>query len=179
MTNSNLEDLPNDLIYSIQKIYVPAGLKVTTKALREPESSEYDACRFSLNGHIIAFRVAKTTPTKVGQFVTIWKRPTAKDEIAPLDISDSVDFVIVCVSSKTHRGQFIFDQKILLEKHIMSQGAKEGKRAFRIYPPWTIPLSREALKTQKWQLSYFFSIEEDGAVKNCEEVRKLFKQTMD
>ena len=64
MTNDNLEGLPNDLIYSIQKIYVPAGLQVTTKALREPESSEYGACRFGLNDYGIAFRVAKTTPTE-------------------------------------------------------------------------------------------------------------------
>ena len=175
MTNSDLADLPNDLIYSIEKIYIPAGLQITTKALHEPESSEYGACRFGLNGHIIAFRFEKTTPNKLGQFVTIWKRPTPEDEIAPLDVTDNVDFVIVCVSSKTHWGQFIFDQKILLEKRIMSQGAKEGKRAFRIYPPWTTPLSREALKTQEWQLSYFFSLEQNLA-NNFEEIYKLFKQ---
>ena len=175
MTNDNLEGLPNDLIYSIQKIYVPAGLQVTTKALREPESSEYGACRFGLNDYGIAFRVAKTTPTKLGQFVTIWKRPTPKDEIAPIDATDNVDFVIVFVSSEIHRGQFIFDQKILLEKRIMSQGDKEGKRAFRIYPPWTILLSKEALKTQEWQLPYFLPLGQDWA-SNFEEVRKLFKQ---
>ena len=175
MTNDNLEGLPNDLIYSIQKIYVPAGLQVTTKALRKPESSEYGACRFGLNDYGIAFRVAKTTPTKLGQFVAIWKRPTPKGEIAPLDTTDNVDFVIVFVSSEIHRGQFIFDQKILLEKRIMSQGDKEGKRAFRIYPPWTTSLSKEALKTQKWQLPYFFSLDQNLA-KNFEEIRKLFQQ---
>ena len=38
------------------------------------ESAEYGACSFKLNGKTIQFRVSKITPTKTGQFVTIWKR---------------------------------------------------------------------------------------------------------
>lgn len=40
----------------------------------EPESKEYDACRFKLNGLNIISRKAKITPKKIGQFVTFWKR---------------------------------------------------------------------------------------------------------
>lgn len=46
-----------------------------TEARREVASSEYGACRLGLDDYTIVFRVAKTTPTKIGQFVTIWKRP--------------------------------------------------------------------------------------------------------
>lgn len=170
----DLECLPNELIFAIQNLYIPAGLNVTTLGLRESESSEYGACRFGLNGKTVAFRIAKTTPRKIGQFVTIWKRQTLRDPIAPLDATDNVEFLVVSVSSGIRSGQFVFDKEILITKNIMSQGAKGGKRAFRLYPPWTKPLSKEALKTQKWQLSYFFSFVKDGIV-NLEEVSKLFK----
>src|SRR4051794_40368325 len=79
--------LPHDLIVAIRDVYEPAGMKAMD-AVREAEGSEYGACRLSLDGNIIAFRVAKTTPAKIGQFVTIWKRQTADCDIAPLDVSD-------------------------------------------------------------------------------------------
>ncbi len=43
------------------------------------EGAEYGACSFELNGLKIEHRVAKITPTKVGQFVTIWKRNEHRD----------------------------------------------------------------------------------------------------
>lgn len=49
-------------------------MKITKEPTREAEGSEYEACRLGLNGYNIVFRVAKTTPTKIGQFVTVWKR---------------------------------------------------------------------------------------------------------
>nr|WGE07832.1 MepB family protein [Bacillus subtilis] len=39
----------------------------------------------------------------------------------------------------------------------MSHNSKKGKTAFRVYPPWTEPVSKQAVKTQQWQLRYFFS----------------------
>ena len=60
-----------DLSSAIEQIYKPAGMRLTDEAWREEESAEYGACRFSLNGQVIVFRVAKTTPTKIGQFVTL------------------------------------------------------------------------------------------------------------
>ncbi|EJP05170.1 MepB domain protein [Leptospira interrogans serovar Bulgarica str. Mallika] len=40
----------------------------------EKEGSDYGACNFELKKWKITFRVAKITPKKVGQFVTLWKR---------------------------------------------------------------------------------------------------------
>ncbi len=39
----------------------------------ENESSEYGACTFDIGNLKITFRLAKITPTKIGQFVALWK----------------------------------------------------------------------------------------------------------
>ena len=171
-----MTNLPDALIKIIHEIYEPAGMKITEAAFLETESAEYGACRFGLNGKNIVFRIAKTTPTKIGQFLTIWKRPTPDAEIAPLDINDNIDFVVVCVSDGTLHGQFIFDQKILLAKGVMSKNGKGGKHAIRVYPAWNKPIAKEAIKTQQWQLQYFFAMTSD---KNAalQIVRKLFNSS--
>lgn len=175
ITNRATLNLLNDhLILAINAIYKPANVELTGPIVSEPESSEYGACRLRLNNQSIAFRVAKTTPTKIGQFVTIWKRPTPTSEIVPLDINDSIEFVVISVHDETHRGQFVFDQRTLIEKGIMSKDGKGGKLAFRIYPSWTKPIVKQAIRTQQWQLKYFFPISENGTA-DCMQVRKLFK----
>ena len=161
MSNS-FEEFPNDLIVAIRQVYEPAGIKITN-ALREAESSEYGACRFSLNDRKVVFRVAKTTPTKIGQFVTLWKR--SHDVIVPLDVNDAIEFVVICVSDTKNHGQFIFGKNILLEKGILSQGDKQGKLAFRVYPPWTRPTAKNAIKSQQWQTEYFLPISSDKKTK--------------
>jgi hypothetical protein len=165
--------LPHDLVTAIEHVYEPAGMKVTLAPMREAESSEYGACRFGLDGRAIAFRVAKTTPTKLGQFVTIWKRPTPNSEIVPIDITDGLAFVVVSVFDRIRRGQFVFSQQVLVEKGIMSRSGKGGKRAIRVYPPWTNPVVSEATKTQRWQIQYFVPLAEDGSAEPAL-VRRLF-----
>ena len=169
-----LGHIPNDLIAAIQDVYKPAGMQLTDLALREAESVEYGASRFGLDGHTIAFRVAKTTPTKIGQFVTIWKRPRPGSTIAPFDVDDGVAFVVVSVSDATHRGQFVFDHKILASKGIMAINGKGGKRAIRVYPPWVKPVAKEAVRTQQWQLQYFLPLEQSGSADSVQ-VRRLFE----
>lgn len=80
-------------------IYQLAEIILTQAVQHEEESSEYGACRLGLNGHCVVFRVAKTTPTKTGQFVTLWKRSTLGGKIAPLDSGDGIDFVIISVAN--------------------------------------------------------------------------------
>ena len=169
-----LGHIPNDLIAAIQDVYMPAGMQLTDLPLREAESAEYGATRFSLNGHTIVFRVAKTTPTKIGQFVTLWKRPTPSSSIAPLDINDGIDFVVVSVCDATHRGQFVFDHKILTSKGITAINGEGGKRAMRVYPPWVKPIAKEAVRTQRWQLRYFLSLDQSASA-DCAQVRRLFE----
>ncbi len=58
--------------------------------LADEESSDYEACSFQLDELSVRFRVAKVTPTKIGQFVTFWKRLPGH-AIQPYDLSDAID----------------------------------------------------------------------------------------
>ncbi|MCC7596248.1 MepB family protein [Janthinobacterium sp. FW305-129] len=123
----------------------------------EAESADYGACRAELHGKRLVLRVAKTTPTKTGQFVTVWKRPHPDADIAPLDDADPVDAVIIAVADDggARHGFFIFPRSVLLERGVMSRAGAGGKRALRVYPPWCAPESVQAQRTQRWQGEWF------------------------
>ncbi|WP_394774774.1 MepB family protein [Flavobacterium sp.] len=156
---NGLKSLPKDLIIVKELVYDCCNYDVT-EPQPETESKEYDAYRFQLNGNQICYRTAKITPTKTGQFVTLWKR-NKTGIIEPFDFLDTIDFVIVSVRKNDLSGQFIFPKNILLEKGIFSTEFKEGKRATRVYPPWDETTSKQAQKTQQWQLDYFYNITPD------------------
>lgn len=120
----------------------------------EIESSQYEACNFNLENSKIYFRKAKITPKKVGQFVVFWKR-ISSGVIAPFEETDAFDFLIVETESETDLGYFVFPKSLLIARKIVSTPLNEGKRAFRIYPPWSISLNKQALDSQKWQDDYF------------------------
>ncbi len=164
--------VPPDLVAAITLAYEPSGLMCENLA-KEAESEEYGACVFEMNNMRIKFRIGKITPTKVGQFVTLWKR-IGDGVILPHDLADPVDLFIVSVRNREHFGQFVFPKTVLFEKGIVSKDGSGGKRAMRIYPPWDITENRQAKKTQAWQLMYFFEI---PAAKNIHtgRVQKLFK----
>ncbi len=124
----------------------------------EPESQDYDACRFLLNGKKIIYRTAKITPKKEGQFVTIWKRIDLGGPITPFHLHDEFDYLIIAISNGREAGQFTFDKEVLINHGLISSNNKTGKLGFRLYPPWSIPNSVTALKSQKWQLSYYGNI---------------------
>ena len=126
------------------------------------ESQEYGACSFELDGKKTQHRFSKITPTKKGQFVTIWKRN--KNGITePFDSNDEIEFIIITSRSGDKLGQFIFPKSVLSEKGIITHNGKSGKRGIRVYPPWDVPKSKQAEKTQSWQLNYFLSIKPDGS----------------
>lgn len=112
---------------------------------------------FKINDQNVLCRQAKITPTKIGQFVTLWKR-IGKNPIQPYDKKDKIDLVIVEVKAKRRRGMFIFSKAVLLKQGVFSANGKGGKRALRVYPSWDKPTSQQALKTQKWQLEFFIKI---------------------
>lgn len=156
---NNQKSFPENLIIAKELVYDCCDFEVT-EPQPEDESNDYDAYRFYLNGKDICYRTAKITPTKTGQFVTLWKR-NENGIIEPFDFSDAIDFVIISVRKNDLSGQFIFPKNILLEKAIFSTATKEGKRATRVYPPWDETTSKQAQKTQKWQLDYFYTITPD------------------
>ena len=157
-----LPSIPADFLATQHLLYNPSGFNCSLQRI-EPESAEYGACTFVLNGLSICFRVAKITPTKIGQFVTLWKR-TGKSPIQPFNLSDPIDFVVVSVRKGDLFGQFVFPKLALFEKGIVSKNGQGGKRAIRVYPPWDKTTSSQAQKTQKWQLEYFLEIPNDRPV---------------
>jgi hypothetical protein len=158
LTSPAVGNLPHELVLAMRGLYLLAGVVATHAPRREQEGSEYGACRFELDGRTVVFRVAKTTPTKIGQFVTLWKRPKPSDEIAPLDSDDGVDLVVVSAADTTHRGHFVFNKNALLKHGVMSRNGHGGKRGIRVYPPWTKPVAKDAIKTQQWQMLYFVAL---------------------
>jgi hypothetical protein len=147
-----------DLLLTEDSVYKPSKLILENLRI-EDESEDYGAAEFTLNNHFIKFRVGKITPTKVGQFVTFWKRP-GKGPILPYDFNDSFVFLVVSARAENHFGQFVFPKAVLCEKGIVSSREKEGKRAMRIYPPWDKADNSQAKKTQVWQLQYFIKFSE-------------------
>lgn len=124
--------------------------------LFEKESEDYGAAQFTLNNHRILFRIAKITPKKIGQFVTLWKRIN-NGPIQPFDAADPFDFIMIEIKSDDKKGHFIFPKNILIEKNIFSQDNQGGKRAMRVYAPWDKTDNKQAQKTQAWQIKYFFA----------------------
>lgn len=124
---------------------------------KEEESTEYGAHHFQLNDKYIRFRVAKITPTKAGQFVTIWKRVN-NGPIQPYDATDPVDFFVISTRKGEQFGQFVFPKTVLIKHNVISNNHKGGKRAIRVYPPWENNLNQQAKKSQKWQIEYFLDM---------------------
>ena len=156
-----MNPLHSDLKLAKELIYDLCDFGFTNYKVNS-ESKEYGACSFELNGKLIQHRVSKITPTKIGQFVTIWKR-SAAGITKPFDVSDKIDFIIISSRSGNHFGQFIFPISVLAEKGIVTHNGKEGKRGIRVYPPWDVPTNKQAEKTQSWQLNYFLSIQNDSS----------------
>ncbi len=134
-----------------------------TEIEKEDESKEYEACNFKLDNLKVRFRSSKVTPTKVGQFVTIWKR-NKQNIIEPFDHNDDFDFVIICSQDKSNFGLFVFSKSVLANKGIISVNNKQGKRGIRVYPSWDRVTSKQAEKTQIWQTKYFLQISDSNTL---------------
>ena len=172
MTHNQLFDnLHPDFLAANQLVYKQSGF-ITSKPIKELESEEYGACVFEINNRSVKFRVAKITPKKVGQFVTLWKR-IGLGPIMPYDIADPIDLFVVSVRNGDLFGQFVFPKAVLDAQGILSRKGQEGKRAMRVYPPWDKPQNRQAQLSQYWQLKYFFEISHNSTV-DQERVQRLF-----
>jgi len=154
----------------VKEVYDSCNL-IISQVTVESEGKEYDACRFKLNELNIVSRRAKITPKKVGQFVTFWKR-NENGITEPFDENDTIDFYAVTVESNDQLGQFVFPRAILTQKGIISTKKKDGKRGFRVYPKWDTPTSKQAQRTQVWQLDYFYVVDQTTDLSN---IKKLFR----
>src|SRR5690606_24015237 len=147
-------DMPR-VLKNIQK-FILENFNLNLRNLeQEAESSAYCACRFTLNDRVVIFRKAKITPAKNGQFVTCWKR-NGEGITQPFESSDDFEFLMIAVESGNRSGVFIFPKKVHEAQKIIMNEVSGGKRGIRVYPSWDTTASRQADKTQKWQLEHFF-----------------------
>ncbi|MFI0736630.1 MepB family protein [Streptomyces sp. NPDC021100] len=156
VTNEPWAGTHDDLAAAEALVYGPGGF-ACSPPVPEAESAEYAACAFTLDGRSVRFRVGKTTPTKVGQFVTFWQR-SEEGPIRPFDADDGVDLFVVGSRDDDGFGQFVFPREVLCERGIVSRGGSGGKRGFRVYPPWVTTTSRQARGTQAWQVGFFLGL---------------------
>ncbi len=170
---SHVTSFHNDLLLAKELVYDSCGFELTNLKA-DTESIEYGACSFELNGMAVKHRVSKITPTKTGQFVTIWKR-NKNGVTEPFDVSDGIDFIIITARSGDNFGQFIFPKSVLADKGIITNNNKEGKRGIRIYPPWDSATNKQAEKTQSWQTTYFLPIKKDLST-DFNLAKKLFEK---
>ena len=158
-------------------VFKTCGLELTNVET-ELESREYFAHNFELGGQKVKFRTAKITPTKTGQFVTIWKR-NENGITEPFDILDDIDFYIIATRKETEFGLFVFPKNVLYENKILSDKNRDGKRGIRVYPSWDLTTNKQAQKTQLWQTKYFLEITQDKQIdlKRATELLTLNKET--
>ncbi|UIR57498.1 MepB family protein [Sphingobacterium sp. SRCM116780] len=153
----------NTVLEQIDKL-VFQRCDVTLSNLKaELESQEYAAQNFDLESQCVKFRVAKITPTKIGQFVTLWHRNIA-GITAPFEVDDPIDMYIIATQKDHNLGLFIFPKTVLFQKGILSHNGKGGKRGFRVYPIWDITINKQAQQTQAWQKLYFLDLTDHESV---------------
>ncbi|MFF2082505.1 MepB family protein [Nocardia sp. NPDC058176] len=161
-----------DLVAAKALVYDPSGF-VCSQPIPEVEGSAYGAHTFVLDGLVVRFRTAKTTPTKLGQFVTVWIR-SAAGPIRPFDLADPIDLVVVGTRDPDRFGQFVFPLGALRRHAVVSVDGVGGKRAFRVYPPWVSTDNRQAAAAQAWQLGYFLDLP-SGEPIDLSRARQLYR----
>ncbi|MGW7099368.1 MepB family protein [Streptomyces sp. NPDC054838] len=145
-----------DLLAAKALLYDPCGF-TCTQPVPEAESADYAAHHYTLDGLSVRFRAARTTPTKAGQFVTVWQRSPG-GPIRPFDTTDAVDLFVVSSRDGDRFGQFVLPLDTLRRHGVVSVDGSGGKRAFRVYPPWVTATSRQAERTQAWQSEHFLHL---------------------
>ncbi|MCH7322584.1 MepB family protein [Solibacillus sp. MA9] len=160
------------LAYANKLLYEPNNL--TIKNFREEtQNSDYGAGIFQLNSKLVRFRVAKITPTKIGQFVSFWEKDnTNKNQAFSFDNATDL-LVINTFNDNGDFGQFVFPKEVLLKQNILKTANTKGKMAIRVYPSWDTPTSKQAIATQKWQLPYFVKVGEAASLQ-IQELLKLY-----
>ena len=139
----------------------------------DKECRDYYGFNFRLGSQHIKFRKAKLTPKKIGQFVTLWKRDL-NGRTMPYDLDDEFDFHIILTEYAHQHGYFVFPKEILARMGILTSCLREGKRGFRVYPEWDVPINSQCLKTKEWQKEYFIEIHNEE--KAIEKLQRIFTE---
>ena len=162
-----------DLKLFCDQLYKEADLNLSQLVVENENKQSILSLQFRLGPYCCKFRTAKTTPTKVGQFVTFYKR-VEKQPILPYAAEDPFDFLIISCRFGKLLGQFIFPKSLLSKQGILRSEKCEGKRAMRVYPAWDLAENAQAKRSQKWQLDYFFSLSNPNSITQFKELVKEY-----
>lgn len=164
--------------YINEVFYEPNHL--TVKDIQEEtQNSEYGAGVFQLNCTSVRFRVAKITPTKIGQFVAFWAKDATNKNQA-FSVENAPDLLVINTFSNDQQyfGQFVFPKDVLVKHNILKTTTTKGKMAMRVYPSWDTPTSKQAIATQKWQLPYFVEVGPNNSL-NVQDLVRLYARYID
>ncbi|GKV65129.1 MULTISPECIES: MepB family protein [unclassified Sporosarcina] len=160
-----MNDFYTALDYVNKMIYEPNNLLVNT-VQEEKQNSKYGAGTFQLSSKTVRFRVANITPAKAGQFVAFWEKDE-NNKNQPFAHEDAPDLLVITVFAEENKfGQFIFSKELLVTQNILRSSSAKGKMAIRVYPSWDHPTSKQAIKTQQWQLPYFVDMSDPSKLPN-------------
>src|SRR5699024_6304151 len=152
-----MNDFHTALNYVNKLIYEPNDL-IVKSIQEEKQNSQYGAGTFQLSSKTVRFRVAKVTPTKIGQFVAFWEKDGSNKNQA-FSYEEAPDLLVITTfKNENEFGQFVFPKEILLKQEVLRSTSTKGKMAIRVYPSWETPSSKQAMETQKWQLPYFIDM---------------------
>jgi len=167
-----MNEFNKTLTYVNELLYEPNHL--TIKNIREEtQNSDYGAGIFQLNSKSVRFRVAKITPTKVGQFVSFWEKDAANKNQA-FSYENATDLLVInTFNNNGDFGQFVFPKEVLLKQNILKTANTKGKMALRVYPSWDTPTSKQAIVTKKWQSPYFVKVDATTSL-SIHELLKLY-----
>jgi len=149
-----MNDFYKALTYVNESFYKPNHLTIND-IHEEVQNSDYGGGMFQLNSKSIRFRVAKITPNKIGQFVAFWEKDKNNKNQA-FSYEKATDLLVInTFTSNNNFGQFVFPKEVLVKQNILKTDTTKGKMGIRVYPSWENTTSKQAIKTQKWQLTYF------------------------
>lgn len=150
-----MNDFWTAFAYINEQLYMPCRL--TPHAIcEEVQNAAYGAGRFCFGETSIRFRVAKATPTKLGQFVVIWEKDQ-QGKNQSFSEETAMDLLVVNTFTDLNRfSQFVFPKEVLKQHKILQTGTIKGKMAIRVYLIWDKLTSEQAIATQKRQLYYFY-----------------------
>lgn len=120
----------------------------------ERHNSGYEAGVAMLGAERWRVRTARVTPTKPGAFVAVWRR-ASDGSTQPYSAHDETVGLLVFVREDAHQGVFRFTAEHLSELGITRSKQHQGKRGFRVYPPWCFTLNPQATRSQAAQSAAF------------------------
>ena len=178
----------HELEHFLRINFISTGHELTQPLVVDPfpQNSKYEAMACSINGNKIIYRKGYITPDRPGCFLSIWKKQegstSSRSNNTPLEKGE-VDYLFVKVNDgeSAKEGIYIFPQKVLLQKGMLSSETTKGKMAFRVFPPWTTSrgevksqvFSDSAKKTQSWQSDYFLEVL-DNQIQDQAKLSRLF-----